>query len=372
MTGSDLPSGGSMSPPSAVSQPRKRKRGDAAAGDGAATPRRATRRSTAEPDVDGAVQWAQRAAAGALWAVRGRNRGLEDEERVGAVILALRRARLVLEPGDPKSPYAKKRIQRQGTRSSERIAGELTRLPSYLSTRRHIGIDSVQYQASVPEWKNAPSEEDKADYKTDNETLQKMGTVIMLPLNVGPRKTRKAADDKCRCSHPGSEACVEVHVKVARNNVRSQLGEKSFRSCGLDAMGEQVLKLWTAADKKKLNEIEKLIPQNKHENFMKIALKQFSSERKTDLAKYYFNVFLPRRLASLTRAEAPNAIDVSTDDEGHDQDDENNGHYSEQKSGKSRSSSKRMRQNHVGLYLHHNNDLLLGKQGNEDYCSINT
>ncbi|KAK3148886.1 hypothetical protein QOZ80_3AG0209980 [Eleusine coracana subsp. coracana] len=341
MAGCDLPPGGSGSPPSAVARSRKRKREDAAAEDGAAPPRRATR-SSAGLDVDGAVRWARRAATGALWAVRGRNRGLdEEEEPMGAAILAMRQSRSELKPDDPESPYSKKRILRQGTRSSGRISGQLSHLSSYLVSRKHIGVGPVQFQASVPKWENAPSEQDKADYKTDNETLQKIGTVITLPLNVEPRRTRKAVNDKCRCSHPGSEACVEIHVKGARSRVRSQLGEKAFKNCGLDVMGEQVLKLWTAADKRKLNGIDKSIPQNKHKNFIKIASKQLSSEKTVDLAKYYYNIFLPKRLARLTREEATHATDISTDDEGSDQDDNNNERCSEQKKGKSRPSSKR-------------------------------
>lgn len=215
----------------------------------------------------------------------------------------------------------------------------MSHLSSYLvSTRKRIGVDPVQYQASVPEWQNAPFEKDKAEYKTDKETSRKMGTVVMLPFNVEQRKTRRAVNDRCKCSHPGSEACIEVHVKEARNRVRSQLGEKTFRNCGLDAMGEQVLKLWTAADKKKLNDIEKSIPHNKRESFIKIASKQFSSKSTVDLAKYYYNVFLPKRLACLTRAEATHAVDISTDDD--DQDDDNDEHCSEQKNGKSQSSKR--------------------------------
>jgi hypothetical protein len=218
----------------------------------------------------------------------------------------------------------------------------LDHLSNYLVTsRKRIGIDPVHYQASVPEWENAPSEKDKADYRTDKETLQKMGTLIMLPFNVEPRRTRRAVDGKCKCSHPGSGACVEVHVREARNRVKSQLGGKAFKNCGLDAMGEQVLKLWTAADKKKLDDIGKLIPHEKHDNFIKIASKEFGSKRTLDLAKYYYNIYLPRRLASLTRAEATNTADISTDDEGDDKDGNNNEHCSEQKSGKSRSTPKR-------------------------------
>lgn len=163
--------------------------------------------------------------------------------------------------------------------------------------------------------------------------------MVRLPPIVEPPKTRKCShpgseDDNCKCSHPGSEACVEVHVKEAWKRVKYQLGDQAFKNCGFSAMGERVLKLWTTEEKKKLADIEKLIPQSKSsdEDFMKVALEQFSSERTTDLAKYYYNVFLPRRLASLNRTEATNSIDASPDDEGNNQDDDNKVHRSEEKS----------------------------------------
>ena len=202
-------------------------------------------------------------------------------------------------------------------------------------------MDPIMHQAAVPEWVNGPSEEEKAQYRDDNETLQKMGTVVKLPPIVEPRKTRKAMDDKCKCSHPGSEACAGVHVKEAWKRVKYQLGDHAFRNCGFDAMGERVLKLWTAEDKKKLADIEKSVPQKNHEDFMRIALKQFKSERTMDLTQYYYNVFLPKRLASLNRAEATNVINASPDDEGNDEDDDNDVHRSKEKNKGSRSSSKR-------------------------------
>jgi hypothetical protein len=59
-------------------------------------------------DVKGAVAWARRVAAGELWAVRGRNRGIDvDLEPLGAVILAVRHVRSKLDPDDPDTPYYK-------------------------------------------------------------------------------------------------------------------------------------------------------------------------------------------------------------------------------------------------------------------------
>ncbi|AQK61844.1 AT-rich interactive domain-containing protein 2 [Zea mays] len=297
---------------------------------------------SAQVDVEGAVAWARGAAAGELWAVRRRNRGIDvDEEQLRAVMLAVRQLRYELDPDDPDTPYPKKqkRHHKQGTRSSERIAGRVSRVSSFLeSTSKHIGIDPDKCAAAVPEWINDPSEECKANYRSHNDTLQRMGTVVMLPPIVDPPKTRKSEDGKCKCSDPGSETCAKVHVKEAWKRVKYQLGEQAFRNCGFDAMGERVLKLWTAEDKKKLADIEKLIPQSKCSDkcFMKVALKQFSSERTTDLAKYYYNIFLPRRLASLSRAEATYSIDVSLEDEGKDQ-----VHLSREKGKGSGSSSKR-------------------------------
>jgi hypothetical protein len=217
-----------------------------------------------------------------------------------------------------------------------------TKKKPQISTKKHIGIDPVRCQAAVPEWINDPSEECKANYRNDNDTLQRMGTVVRLPPTLEPPKARKAVNDMCKCYHPGSEAYVEVNVKEAWKRVKYQLGEQAFKNCGFGAMGERVLKLWTAEDKKKLADFEKLIPQSKStiEDFMEVALKQFSSERTTDLAKYCYNVFLPRRFASLNRAGSTNSIDAISDDEGNSQDD-NKVHLSEENGKSSGSSLKR-------------------------------
>lgn len=277
-------------------------------------------------DVEGAVAWARRAAAGERSVVCGRNRRLDvDLESLGTVILLLWCVRSQLNPDMPFSEKQKKKPQ--------------------ISTKKHIGIDPVRCQAAVPEWINDPSEECKANYRNDNDTLQRMGTVVRLPPILEPPKARKAVNDMCKCYHPGSEAYVEVNVKEAWKRVKYQLGEQAFKNCGFGAMGERVLKLWTAEDKKKLADFEKLIPQSKStiEDFMEVALKQFSSERTTDLAKYCYNVFLPRRFASLNRAGSTNSIDAISDDEGNSQDD-NKVHLSEENGKSSGSSLKRSRE----------------------------
>jgi hypothetical protein len=132
--------------------------------------------------------------------------------------------------------------------------------------------------------------------------------------------------DKCNCSDAESEYCVRVHVEKARSWIKDQLGEEAFKNCGLDATSEQVGELWTAADKKKLEDIDKLIPRNKHQKFMKIALRELSKKKQKDLAKYYFNVFLPGRLASLTRAKHKKDEAIDTGDEKSSQSDDNNEH----------------------------------------------
>jgi hypothetical protein len=132
--------------------------------------------------------------------------------------------------------------------------------------------------------------------------------------------------DKCNCSDAGFEYCVRVHVEKARSWIKDQLGEEAFKNWGLDATGEQVGELWTAADKKKLEDIDKLIPRNKHQKFMKIALRELSEKKQKDLAKYYFNVFLPGRLASLTRAKHKKDEAIDKADEKSSQSDDSNEH----------------------------------------------
>uniref|UniRef100_J3LUC5 ELM2 domain-containing protein n=1 Tax=Oryza brachyantha TaxID=4533 RepID=J3LUC5_ORYBR len=214
-----------------------------------------------------------------------------------------------------------------GDCSTNRICRNLGYCTSVLfwqsASRKGILIDPILCQASVPEWRNALPEKDIADYTTDGETSRKLGQVV-CPLNMDSMSTSQlsATSSECKCKLPGSKACVGVHIKMATSLLKNQLGEHAFSNCGLEAMGgEQTLKLWTRTDQKKIGKITRVIPRNKRGNFMEIALKKFSSEKpKKDLVNYYYNVFLPRRLASLTRAENTNAKDVDTDgdsDEDH-------------------------------------------------------
>nr|CAB3497613.1 unnamed protein product [Digitaria exilis] len=333
MVGSDIPPCGHGVMPGSPEQTRK----------GKGIVATVEKNASALVDVDGAMAWLWLAAAGALWAVPGRNCGILDDEERLAVILALRHTRFEkVDPDETNILYSKKqkRLLKQGT------AGDLSNLSSFLiSARKQIRVDSVAYQATIPEWVGPPgSEQSLAEYKNDN--LQRMGTMVKLPPIIEPMKTRKTAkdknavDDKCKCSLPGSEACVRVHVKEACKGLWYQLGGKASKNLGLDAMGERVLKLWTAEDKEKLADIEKLVPQDSHEDFMEIALKKFKSERTMDLASYYYNIFLPKRLASLNRAEATNTK-IIVDNEGNNQDEKNNVHRSEEESKGSGSSSRR-------------------------------
>ncbi|XP_048532538.1 uncharacterized protein LOC125511256 [Triticum urartu] len=344
MAGSDLPYtgsvGGGISPPPRTppSASRKRRRGDNDDGAPPSLPSRETRASVAAREAAvGAVRTARRVAAGAVWAAkagRGHGRGLGDVGRMREVLLTVRGARCARVPNDDDYPYP------QESRSPERLNCKISYLSNYPLKR--VRTDPVEHQASVPEWKNAPSVEYTDDYKAA--TLPKLGTVV-YPLNMDisatdkSEKKRKRLVDKCKCSCPGSEDCVRFHVKKARSWIKDQLGEEAFRNCGLDAMGEQVGEQWTTVFKRKLEKVDKLIPQNKHQKFMEIALKELGQKETKDLAKYYYNVFLPRRLASLTRAEHKKDEAVDTSDEKSDQEDGENERHPRKKSKKSYGSS---------------------------------
>ncbi|CAM0877504.1 unnamed protein product [Alopecurus aequalis] len=309
MAGSDLPpsSGGSPPPRTPVRRAGKRKRGDGD-GDGdesavpapRSLPSRETRSAAAAREAMAAAAqmarsalWAaRRAAAGALWTARtGRGSGSGGGlglgvERMREVILEVRAARSELVPND---------------------------IAYSLYPRECVGI-GVKYQASVPE---LLSKKEAADYRAT--TLQKQGTIVRLPATNKPEKMRKKRVDKCDCPRPGSQKCVRVHITKAKVWIQDQLGKKAFRNCGLDAMGEQAVELWTTADKKKLEDLGKSIPRDKYRNFMRTALEEFSTK---DLAKYYYNVFLPRRLARVTRAQRKKdeAVDMADEISGLDED----------------------------------------------------
>jgi hypothetical protein len=228
---------------------------------------------------------------------------------------------------------------RSGSRSAERVSCNI----SYLSRDppKRARTDPAEHQASVPGWKNKPSKKEADEYKA--ETLENLGTIVCplnmdIPLTIDPDNARKELVDKCTCSRHGSEDCVLVHIHKARSWIKEQLGEEAFKNCGLDVMGEQVEELWTAVDKKKLEDVYKSIPQNEHQTFMKIALKEHNDKEKERLATYYYNVFLPRRLASFTRAGHKHE-DVDTGDEKSSESDDNNVHRPRKKSKISGSSS---------------------------------
>ncbi|KAF0912282.1 hypothetical protein E2562_013963 [Oryza meyeriana var. granulata] len=89
------------------------------------------------------LRWVRSAATGTLWATPGGD--LADVERTREEFLSLSQARSIL------APYLEQKNI------------------SYLSTlRKNIVLDPIKYQASVPEWENAPSEKDIADYKSDD------------------------------------------------------------------------------------------------------------------------------------------------------------------------------------------------------------
>ncbi|XP_044392360.1 uncharacterized protein [Triticum aestivum] len=248
------------------------------------------------------------------------------------------RGRAHIEP--TQKMIAGLRQARSKSHSQEGVAPKISNLSSYAQKR--VRTVPVNHLAAIPEWKTAASEAEADDYKAA--TLAKLGTTVCrlnidIPASDESEKMRKEVVDRCRCAHPGSEDCVRVHVGKARSWIKDQLGEEAFRNCGLDAMGEQVAELWASVDRKKLEDLDKLVPQNKPQKFMETALKELGQKETKDLAKYCYNVFLPRRLASLTRAEHKNDEAVDWEDEKSDQEDDRNDRSPRKKNKTSGSSS---------------------------------
>ncbi|KAK2967074.1 hypothetical protein RJ640_015294, partial [Escallonia rubra] len=77
-------------------------------------------------------------------------------------------------------------------------------------------------------------------------------------------------------------------------------------------MGEEVSNLWNLWEQKKFESLVKTNPVSTGKSFLKPAFKCLPSQCRETIVNYYFNVYLPRRMSTLTRSGCEI---VDTDDE---------------------------------------------------------
>uniref|UniRef100_A0A0D9V7W1 ELM2 domain-containing protein n=1 Tax=Leersia perrieri TaxID=77586 RepID=A0A0D9V7W1_9ORYZ len=256
-------------------------------------------------------------------------------------VLALRRTRYLrmedVTDADELPSFFKKRkyrshnnhTERQNMprRKSERLAKRMKLMTSVLLTqRKKIGVGE-HFQAEIPDWTEPPSDE-LTRYKNDPNISKMLGTRIWPPEGKALQTDSTVACqgrigqgrmESCKCPYPESFFCRQHHTDVARDLLRSELGQ-AFTEWRFDSMGEEVSKMWTREEQLKFNALERLVPVLDHKTFWAVAAKHLASKTRIDLVRYYLNVFLMRRVLSQCRL---NLLEIDSDeDEAEEEEDE--------------------------------------------------
>ncbi|XP_073009188.1 AT-rich interactive domain-containing protein 2-like [Typha latifolia] len=273
-----------------------------------------------EWDAEEIVTWAR------ALALDPRDPSKVDKEREEQILSARRALHVNLE--EVASNYSGKKhknvylflednqiLRQLPTRRSERIAKKIEFLKAHPVGQRKRVPKGHDFQADVPDWTGPPSERVCCNYKEDVNISRWLGTCVW-PEEGGVIETNEAVtargrSDRCECSSPGSMACIRFHIKVARNQLKSELGQ-AFSSWGFDEMGEEVSKLLARSEQKKFDSLEKLNPVSKGKTFWSVVSKHFASKSRKHLVSYYYNVYLLRRMGNLSRS-TPTEVDSDED-----------------------------------------------------------
>ncbi|XP_038981040.1 uncharacterized protein LOC120103897 [Phoenix dactylifera] len=225
----------------------------------------------------------------------------------------------------------------QPQRRSPRIAQKLKVNARHLvALKKRIGV-GASFQADVLEWTGLPSVKDFSEDNEDLDDSRWLGTRVW-PLESDDRRTSevtigKGRPDSCACASPGSIACIRSHVSSARLQLQSDLGQ-AFFSWEFDGMGEDVSKLWTHGEQMSIDPLERLNPESYCMTFWKLAEKCFTSKSRQDLVRYYFNVFIPRRMSYQSSLPSAEVNSEEDDDDGNNNDANKNADDNDDKKGK--------------------------------------
>ncbi|XP_057535547.1 AT-rich interactive domain-containing protein 1-like [Amaranthus tricolor] len=158
-----------------------------------------------------------------------------------------------------------------------------------------------RFQVNVPEWKGAPNE---TRVNGDSDTSKWSGTRIW-PLENENKDSEfeigKGRPSFCGCFSPGTPICVKLHISKAKTKLQAELGP-AFESWKFNEMGEYVERSWSSKQKKRFDSLVKANPVSKNKSFLQPAMSAFPSKTRMDIANYYLNVYIPRRIGMLTRS----------------------------------------------------------------------
>jgi len=163
-----------------------------------------------------------------------------------------------------------------------------------------------RFQAEIPECTGVVSESDSKWLGTRSWSV-KHGTEPATETDLG-----RGRQEKCGCEHPGSVACVRLHIAEKRMKMKFELGSEFF-NWGFDRMGEEVSLQWTPEEEKRFKDIMSTKPSENIKYFWANWFRYFPNKTKRQLVSYYFNGYLIQLRTYQNRA-TPNNID--SDEEG--------------------------------------------------------
>lgn len=171
------------------------------------------------------------------------------------------------------------------------------------------------FQANVPEWIGQDHKNNSCTIGTKSDESKWLGTRTWPSKYTSPKVQidviGKGRPDFCSCSIPGSVECVKFHVNERRVQLKSNLGP-TFREWKFDEMGDEILNLWNLKEQNKFHYLVKMNSESQNKKFLKLALEHLPSKCRQTIAKYYFNVHVPRRMSRQSRS---GCTIIDTDDE---------------------------------------------------------
>ncbi|XAR60702.1 hypothetical protein NMG60_11034178 [Bertholletia excelsa] len=173
-----------------------------------------------------------------------------------------------------------------------------------------------RFQADIPDWMGPPHRECYGSGESKSDASRLSGTQIW-PIKARTLESDsedcigKGRPESCECQYPGSTECVKHHITNKNIQLKSDVGH-AYWIWKFDLMGENVSESWNLEEQKKFDIAVKKNPVSEGKSFMKPALDCLPSKSRESIVNYYFNVYIPRRMSSLTRAGCKS---VDTDDE---------------------------------------------------------
>ncbi|XP_050379442.1 uncharacterized protein LOC126796746 [Argentina anserina] len=193
-------------------------------------------------------------------------------------------------------------------------AGELLRLVfsdgQYFPRSVPIGRG---FQAEVPELTGPVS---RKNLYAGDDSKKWLGTRVYPIKQIKNAETNtesigKGRSDSCSCVSPRSVDCVKRHIDEARLHLQAEIGP-AFRTWKFDEMGEFASKSWTLKEQSTFESLVRRNPLSNEESFWMLAFKRFPNKCRKNIVRYYYNVYIPRRMSLQTRS-SPEEIDSDDD-----------------------------------------------------------